>query len=115
MPQTEGGLIRFHVDHIRPRQHGGNHAPDNLALACTNCNWNKGPNLSAIDPLTSQEVALFRPRTQTWSEHFALVDLEIVGQTAIGRATVRLLRMNSPDRVEVRRNLSLRGELDVDG
>jgi hypothetical protein len=42
-----------------------------------------------------------------------LVGLEIHGLTAIGRATVRLLRMNDPEFLEIRRELRARGELDV--
>lgn len=54
LPQSIGALIRFHVEHICPRQHGGGESPENLALACPNCNWHKGPNLAAVDPATNQ-------------------------------------------------------------
>lgn len=50
LSQFEGGTIQFHIEHIRPRQHGGDDSVENLALACSTCNWHKGPNLSAIDP-----------------------------------------------------------------
>ena len=54
--------LRFHVEHIVPRQHGGGDEPDNLALACPACNFHKGPNLTGIDPLTRRVESLFRPR-----------------------------------------------------
>jgi hypothetical protein len=111
LPQHVGNSIRFHIEHIRPRQHGGNDEPDNLALACPNCNWTKGVNLTAIDPETDAVVPLFNPRTDTWQEHFTPASLQIEGLTPAGRATVRLLRMNAPERMEVRQTLVRRGEL----
>jgi hypothetical protein len=113
LPQQAGATIRFHIEHIRPRQHGGNDDPENLALACPTCNWNKGPNMSAVDPETDFLSPLFNPRSEFWRDHFALAGAEIVGLTIVGRATVRLMRMNDPEYVEVRRELELRGELDI--
>ena len=63
----------------------------------------KGPNLSSIDPETRTLVALFHPRADLWSDHFVVRDGRIVGLTTRGRATVRLLNMNAPRRVELRR------------
>ena len=113
LPQHVGASIRFHIEHVRPKQHGGDTHAANLALACPNCNWNKGPNLSAIDPESGSVVPLFHPRVDSWEHHFAHTNLQIVGLTPTGRATVALLRMNAPDRVEVRRELAQRGELDL--
>jgi hypothetical protein len=48
---------------------------------------------------------LFNPRTQKWDEHFELVGAAIQAKTAVGRVTVRLLQMNHPQRLEVRRLL----------
>jgi HNH endonuclease len=112
--QHDGVTIQFHVEHIRPRQHGGDDSMQNLALACSNCNWNKGPNLSAIDPQTDLTTRLFHPRLDQWSAHFALQELEIVGLTDVGRATVRLLQMNAPEQLDVRGELRDRGELTLD-
>ena len=58
--------------------------------------------MSAIDPQTEDVVQVFNPRADVWDEHFTLVGAEIHGVTAVGRATSRLLRFNSADRVEVR-------------
>lgn len=113
LPQQIGATVRFHIEHIRPCQHGGNDDPANLALACPTCNWNKGPNMSAVDPKTDILSPLFNPRSDRWREHFALVGLEIVGLTNVGRATLRLLRMNDPEYVEVRRELDAHGGLDI--
>ena len=91
----------MHVDHIIP---GGGDEPDNLCLACANCNLSKHKAITALDPDTESIVALFNPRQQTWSEHFAWRDdgLRIEGLTAVGRATVERLRMNQERAVQAR-------------
>jgi hypothetical protein len=74
----------------------------NLALSCHPCNLHKGPNLTAIDPDTRAVVSLFHPRQQTWEQHFILQGPLVVGLTPTGRATVRLMSMNDPQRVRLR-------------
>ena len=99
----------FHVEHIRPRQHQGTDALDNLCLACGHCNRFKGPNLASIDPVTEQLTPLFNPRTDAWHDHFSLVEHRILGQSAIGRVTVALLNMNAANRVQLRMELANEG------
>jgi hypothetical protein len=77
------------------------------------CNRFKGPNLTSFDPETDELVPLFNPRTQSWHEHFVLNDVMVIGLTPIGRATARLLNMNSEDRLKVRAVLKERGELEI--
>ena len=72
------------------------------SYVCSFCNAFKGPNLSSIDPESGEKVDVYNPRTAVWSKHFALSGGMIVGLTPIGRATVRLLQMNDPRRVELR-------------
>jgi hypothetical protein len=110
LPQAASRFARFHVEHIIARQHGGATDSDNLALACSFCNFQKGPNIAGLDPKTGQLVALFHPRQHRWTEHFMCQETTIVGQTPIGRATVQLLAMNDWQRVEVRENLKAVGE-----
>jgi len=95
-------LIPFHVEHIVSKQHGGTDDPRGLALACDRCNAYKGPNLTSIDPDTHVLVALFNPRGDVWSDHFVVRGGHVVGLTPTGHATVRLLNMNAPRRVELR-------------
>ena len=61
IPQ-EFSELRFHIEHIIPRQHGGIDDAENLALACPDCNLRKGPNLSGLDPenRTSQRAGADR-------------------------------------------------------
>lgn len=93
------------ADHIIAGQHRGATAPDNLALACFDCNRRKGPDISSVDPETGRVVPLFHPRRDKWTEHFLLDGTRIIGRTAVGRATVELLRFNDPRRVRVRAEL----------
>jgi hypothetical protein len=102
LAQTQEPL-RFHVEHIVARQHEGNDAPENLALACHHCNFHKGTNLSGIDPQTGELTRLFHPRADDWKEHFRLRDGEVMGVTVIARATMKLFRMNEDGRRELRR------------
>ncbi|MBS0209601.1 MAG: HNH endonuclease [Planctomycetes bacterium] len=110
LPQQSSRFVRFHIEHIIARQHGGSSEADNLALSCGLCNYHKGPNIAALDPLTGALVPLFHPRRDSWAEHFEWRETVVVGITPIGRATVRLLAMNDRQRVEVRDNLLTEGE-----
>jgi hypothetical protein len=93
----------MHIEHIVPRQHGGPTVESNLALCCHHCNLHKGPNLSGIDPHNNAIVLLFNPRTQIWDEHFSRNGPLIIGRTAIGRASIRVMKMNVPHRLQLRR------------
>ena len=89
-------FIRFTIDHIRPQSVGGSDEPDNLALACRNCNERRGDRSEGHDPATGHIVPIFNPRQDTWSEHFAwdVTRIRIVGRTPTGRATIELLDLN---------------------
>jgi hypothetical protein len=98
-----------HLDHIIPRQHGGQDSFDNLALCCVICNHFKGPNLASLDPATGLLTAFFHPRKHVWREHFILLDGFIKGRTPEGRATEKILRFNDDDRLVARQNLMRQG------
>lgn len=104
MPERHSTL-RFHIEHILPRQHGGTDAVENLALACPECNLKKGPNLTGIDPDTGIVTRLFQPRADRWEQHFVRDGANISGLTSVGRTTAWLFEINSPDRVHWRRFL----------
>lgn len=95
----------FHLEHIFARQHGGSDADENLCWSCSRCNLNKGTNLGSIDPTSGEAVFLFHPRRDRWEEHFAHEAGRIIGRTPMGRATVRLLGMNTSARIELRQLL----------
>lgn len=103
LPQA-ASVLTFHVDHIIAKQHLDDVVddPEFLCLACSRCNAYKGPNLSSVDPMTGDIVRLFHPRDDDWTDHFQLLEGRIEASTPIGRATVRLLNMNAPQRIELR-------------
>lgn len=103
----------LHVEHINPS--GGDY-PDNLCLACPNCNLSKAAAIEAVDPASGAEVALFNPRQQDWADHFAWDEsfAVILGVTSVGRATVARFKMNRPRIVLARRRWVQAGLHPVD-
>ena len=94
----------FSVEHIEPRSRQGAHTLDNLALACQGCNTHKYTKNEGCEPITGERVALYHPRRQRWSEHFAWKNYctRIVGLTPTGRATVETLQLNREGLVNLR-------------
>lgn len=90
------------VEHIYPRSLGGTDNLENLALACRRCNERRYNFMTATDPETNEIVSLFNPRQDVWSDHFiwSVDALEIIGRTAIGRATCQRLDLNDDRRKE---------------
>ncbi|HJP91905.1 MAG TPA: HNH endonuclease signature motif containing protein [Pyrinomonadaceae bacterium] len=103
--QDDSPLAALHVEHIVPKVHGGTDDLENLALACIDCNLHKGTNLTGIDPFTNQVTELFHPRTQEWQDHFEWQGKYVIGKTAIGRTTIRVLNMNSDDQIALRSSM----------
>lgn len=103
--------LPFEVEHIIPLSREGTDVESNLALACRSCNLYKGNHVDAFDELTKSVVRLFDPRQNRWEEHFSLETESgaLAGLTAIGRATVECLRMNSPAQREARLQWLLAG------
>ena len=100
--QEDSPLATLHVEHIRPRKHGGTDDEENLCLACIDCNLHKGSNLAGIDPETGALTELFHPRRQKWDDHFTWDGIFLVGRTAVGRTTVQVLDMNTEAQLELR-------------
>lgn len=94
------------IDHILPVAKGGSDDEGNLCLACEFCNQYKWTQTEGIDYQTGEQVPLFNPRQQRWEDHFSWsVDgVEIIGITAIGRATTVALRLNNDLAQAVRKN-----------
>ena len=89
-------------DHIIALKHGGMSTAANLAYACFECNRAKGSDIASIDPRTGAITPLFSPRAQQWNDHFHRNGPVIEPLTAVGRATIELLKINLPVRVAVR-------------
>jgi hypothetical protein len=93
------------VEHIKPKARGGTDEEDNLCLSCSLCNGHKSTKISAVDPSSGVEVALYHPRRQKWSDHFHWDETDhakIVGLTSCGRATIEALKMNEEDTLAFR-------------
>lgn len=71
--QVHQPAFRFHIEHIRPKKHGGTIVP------------------------------LFNPRTDSWSDHFLFQDVLLIGKSPVGRATIAVLAMNHNKRLQLRR------------
>src|SRR5574340_672653 len=93
------------IDHIYAEKHGGETSEANLCLSCAICNRHKGSDLASLDPETGKVTPLYHPRLDRWEEHFQFDGASIEGRTPIGRATVRLLRFNTPERLLDRQEL----------
>jgi 5-methylcytosine-specific restriction endonuclease McrA len=100
--EVDSPLVSHRVEHVIPRKHAGTDDVDNLALACIACDLYKGPNLSGIDPVSGAVTPLFHPRRDRCSGRFQWDGLDIVGVTAVGRATVAVLRLNDPVHLRLR-------------
>jgi hypothetical protein len=88
--------VSFTVDHVKPFSLGGGDGLENLALACFHCNRRKTNRVSVVEIETGNEIPLFNPRMDDWSEHFvwSADGLSIIGRTLMGRATVEALALN---------------------
>ena len=98
----EGQAATFHLDHIVPIFARGKTVLENLALACINCSLRKGARQTALDPRTGRSARLFHPRQQKWNHHFRWSGEKIIGITAVGRATIEALGMNSGENQIIR-------------
>lgn len=95
-PEKYSGLP-LEIDHIIPQSLGGADDLDNVCSACRTCNKHKSNTLIGIDPETGSEITLYNPRKQQWKSHFKWSDdfSQIIGISAIGRATIARLHMNN--------------------
>jgi hypothetical protein len=109
LPDEFASLALFHVEHIIARKHGGSDEPGNRCWSCHRCNLCKSSNLSGIDGATGRLAALFHPRRQQWKRHFRWQGPVLIGLTATGRATIAVLDINHPQRLELREHLIVAG------
>lgn len=105
----EDNTFPFAIDHIISTKHGGETAENKLVLSCAARNSYKGSDIALIDWATGQAIFLFHPRTQLWNDHFSLNETLIIPAAAEARVTIRLLRLNSAERLALRRILHAPG------
>jgi len=99
--------LPFEIEHIISKKHEGKEQHQNLAFACLHCNRHKGSNVAGYDIFKGKRklVKLFNPRLHDWSHHFSWQGSHLIGKTAIGRVTVRILCMNEALMLELREEL----------
>lgn len=98
-------VLPHQIDHVRATKHRGPNTMENTCFACALCNAAKGPNVAGYDVESDGLVPLLNPRVDTWDEHFRWQGEILVGQTAVGRATIEVLGVNDPDCGEQRQEL----------
>src|SRR5262249_28338609 len=105
-PQA-ASVAPFHLEHILARKHGGEATLGNTALSRPHCNLHKSSNIAGYDIIRRKRrlVPLYDPRRHRWGKHFRWDGPRLVGRTAIGRVTIRILDMNAPQEVELRQEL----------
>jgi hypothetical protein len=101
--------VPFEIDHIISRKHGGRTITSNLALTCWYSNSFKGSDIAGLDPRTGKLTRLFHPRLHKWSYHFRYEGPILMGRTAIGRTTIRVLQINCDEAVTLRESLMAEG------
>jgi len=102
----EQAFLPHEPDHIIAEKHGGATTPENLAWSCFDCNRLKGSNIASLDPVSGELVSLFNPRRKRWIEHFRIEGGRIIPITPTGRVTEQVLKLNLPERLEVRETLT---------
>ncbi len=102
----------FEVEHIFPVSKGGKTILENLAYSCSGCNKYKSHRISVFDKTTESEVFFYNPREDSWNSHFIWNEdfTEIIGKTAKGRVTIKALKLNRQQVVNLRRILVIVGE-----
>jgi HNH endonuclease len=97
-------ILTCPIDHVIPLKHGGIHLPENLAFCCVYCNRFKGTDIGTFLS-SNQFTRLYNPRTDSWKTHFDLDGALFLPRTAIGEATIKILKINEVDRIIERQEL----------
>ena len=105
--------LPFQIDHIIAEKRGGPSLSENLAWSCYDCNIFKGPNIAGVSSEKSEVSRLFHPRKDIWSEHFSWSGGALIPKSDIGCATINVLRINLPRRIDFRQELINEGVLPV--
>lgn len=71
---------------------------------CQGCNNKKWIHTTVVDAITQKTVPLFNPRIHNWLEHYSWSEdfLQMIGISAIGRATIDFLKLNRKGVVNLR-------------
>jgi hypothetical protein len=110
MSESEGGAIRFTIDHYEPRSAHPELANvyENLFWACDECNGRKG---DLVPPPAARQAGLrfFRIDRDIADDHFELDGLRLKHRSTIGDFTIEFVDLN---RQGLRRLRDIRRRLD---
>jgi hypothetical protein len=67
------------------------------------------PPQAGLSGITRKLTRLFHPRRHKWSHHFRYDGALLVGRTAIGRTTIRVLHINCDEAMTLRDSLIAEG------
>jgi hypothetical protein len=105
----EDTFFGFQVEHIISLKHGGVSEPENLAYACIFCNRFKGSDIASLSEETRELLRFYDPRADRWRKHFEPAGIFIRPLTPIAEVTIRILRINSDERLLEREILYRQG------
>jgi hypothetical protein len=97
--EDDVNYISHQIDHIISLKHGGKTELENLAYSCFSCNNNKGSDVGTVLIPELKFIRFFNPRIDIWDEHFELVHGVIYSLTPIGEATIKILQMNTLEKI----------------
>lgn len=103
-------FLAFHIEHILSLKHGGDSSDENLAYACSVCNFNKGTDVATFLPGKQDPVRFFHPRQDNWEAHFEIDPSgELSPKTEVAEATIKIFQLNHPDSIIERKAMLDRG------
>jgi hypothetical protein len=103
-PESDS-FIRYQIDHIISRKHGGLTISENLAYACTLCNGSKGADIGTVLADEDIFVRLFHPRKHRWPDHFEVIEGALHPLSDLAAATIKVLDLNNINRILERLDL----------
>lgn len=92
-------FVGFEIDHIISIKHGGSNEASNLAYTCQYCNQFKGADIGTILLPDEEYIRFYNPRKDKWKNHFDLEGSLIIAKTPQAEATIKMLKLNQPDRL----------------
>ena len=104
----EDSFFPYHIDHIISLKHGGQTVLNNLTLSCMLCNINKGSDIGTVLLPDRIFIRLYNPRIDKWNEHFEFSEAAIYAKTSVGKASIKVLKLNEVERVVERQVIGLK-------
>ena len=94
--QEAFSFTSYLVEHITTSSIDQKDIIENLVFSCQGCSNTRNENTKSTDPVTGKIINIYNPRVDVWSDNFCWSEdfTNLVGLTAIGRATIEKLKLN---------------------